>query len=217
MGTLRSLFRRRRLLIVAFAVSLLVHLLVATRVRWPFVPAPERVDTIRVQRIKTIRVTRMPTPVPYTPPPNTPSPQPSVAPTILAKVPVTHARGNGATSVVPVVGSGPARVAAGPTPHPSPTSTCSGADTPAAMASQPPYPDIPAAVRGSATSGVARVKVSLDAAGAVQSATVAESTGNSSLDLVAVLLARDAGYTPATHLCKPVAGDVEIAIRFQPW
>jgi len=61
------------------------------------------------------------------------------------------------------------------------------------------------------------VRVQLDPSGQVTGTGVVRSTGNSSLDLVAVAMARDARYTPALHGCKPVAGDFEFSVKFVAW
>ena len=57
----------------------------------------------------------------------------------------------------------------------------------------------------------------LDANGQVTGASVTQSTGNSSLDLVAVAMARDARYTPALHECKPVASAYTFSVKFVAW
>jgi TonB family protein len=59
--------------------------------------------------------------------------------------------------------------------------------------------------------------VSLDPEGQVLAAAVAQSTGNSSLDLVAVGMARDARYSAALHDCKPVAGSYTFSVKFVAW
>jgi outer membrane biosynthesis protein TonB len=46
---------------------------------------------------------------------------------------------------------------------------------------------------------------------------VAQSTGNSSLDLVAVSMAREAHYDPPLHDCKPIAGAATFSVKFVAW
>src|SRR5689334_19205870 len=69
--------RARRLLIIAFAISLLVHLVIASGVHWPFNPSEESTTVVSIEHTHALRVVRMPTPPPQTPPPVTPSPRPS--------------------------------------------------------------------------------------------------------------------------------------------
>lgn len=217
MGALRSLLRGRRPIVAAIIISLLVHLIVATRVQWPFAPPAERVETVRIDRLHVIRIARMPTPPPQTPPPHTPAPQPSATASSAPTAKATRAPGTG-RSVAPAGGSAAKPVATPEaTPHPSPTNSCGGGDTPAAVASAPPYPEIASAARGAATNGTARVDVKLDANGAVRSASIAQSSGNGSLDVVALALAKAATYTPATHLCKPVASAYVFTAKFVAW
>jgi TonB family protein len=61
------------------------------------------------------------------------------------------------------------------------------------------------------------VTVALDASGAVTGASVAQSTGSSSLDLVAVGMARDARYSAPLHDCKPIAGNATFSVKFVAW
>ncbi len=219
MEALRSLLRPRRLLLAAFAISLLLHLVLATRLDWPFAPPPERVEAIRMEHVHAIRIAKLPTPPPNTPPPVTPSPQPSASPAAKPKRAHNASPGRGRRAVVPQRAGAPPTPAVTPvpTPRPSPTASCGGGDTPAAVASAPPYPQIASGARGSATNGTTQVKVMLDAAGAVQSAAVARSSGNGSLDVVALSMAKDAVYTPATHLCKPVASAYLFTVKFVAW
>jgi TonB family protein len=94
---------------------------------------------------------------------------------------------------------------------------CAEPNAAAAVVGTPPPPDIPAAVRADHTSGVALVSVALDAQGEVSGASVAQSTGSSSLDLVAVSMARDARYSAPLRDCKPVAGNTTFSVKFVAW
>ncbi len=70
--------RARRLLLIAFAISLLIHAIVMSGVRSPFGPFKDETQTVvSIQHVHALRVTRQPTPPPQTPPPVSPSPQPS--------------------------------------------------------------------------------------------------------------------------------------------
>ncbi|MGC2408193.1 MAG: TonB family protein, partial [Candidatus Cybelea sp.] len=106
-----------------------------------------------------------------------------------------------------------------PTPQPVATSSlgCAQANTQAVVVATPAPPDIPVGARASGTNGTALVSVQLDANGQVSGTNVTQSTGNSSLDLVAVAMARDSRYTPALHDCKPVASAYTFSVKFVAW
>jgi protein TonB len=207
--------RTRRLLIAAFALSLLVHLIIASGLRWP---SPiDRTQQTEIVRVATLtRVThavRVPTPAPHTPPPPTASPSP-----VFKKA--APASGTKSSSGAGAAGTPAPPVTPVPTPVPAPAQTpapCEKADIPAAVASPPPPPELTPEARAAGTSGIARVRVSLDPSGAVQNATVASSSGSNALDLAAMSMARNARYTPALHLCKAVAADYIYSVKFQAW
>ncbi len=134
----------RRLLVVAFALSLLVHLVAVVFVRWPRPRADDMVAVVHVIRIRPLRIAHVATP-------------------------------------------------------------------------PPPTPDIPAAARGAAVSGTARVRVTVDPNGTIAAASLAQSSGDSGLDLAALAMARSASYAPATHACKPVAAEYVYAVKFVAW
>jgi TonB family protein len=194
------------LLIVAFALSLLLHAVIATRVWWQWPASQEKSEVITVQRLRVAHVIRTPVPIP-------PSPHPTAAPTSAATAkPAPLGKGSRA------VGGAIAR-ATTPPPQPSvaPSVNCVTQDAPVSIVASPPPPDIAAAVRASAFSGVARVRVDVDPHGAVTATSMVDSTGNSSLDLVVVSMARAAQYAPATHACKPASGSYVFAAKFSPW
>ena len=108
------------------------------------------------------------------------------------------------------------------TPAPTAAATvasnpCGRNDAEAALATPPTPPVIPVSARGDGTSGTTIVKVQLDDKGTVLGATVSQTSGNQALDLIAVGMARDASYTPASHNCKPVATAYEFSVRFAAW
>jgi len=202
--------RARRLLLLAFALSLLVHLIVAIVLR-PASPTqqgqPEVVSLER--RHAMIAMTRQPTPPPR--PKHTPAPNPvASAPPSTRKGPGTHGQ---------VSGAGVAAATPAPAPSPAPTvkGACPQPNAGASVVSTPDPPDIAPDVRAAATNGTALVKVALDAEGQVSGASVAQSTGNSSLDLVAVAMARDARYAPAYAACKGVASTYDFSVKFVAW
>jgi TonB family protein len=82
---------------------------------------------------------------------------------------------------------------------------------------QPELPAIAPDVRAQMTNGIARILVHLDARGAILDANVAASTGNTSLDLIALGMAKNATYSPAYAACKPVAGEYTFSAKFIAW
>ena len=201
--------RAQRVLLVAFALSLLLHAIVAL-VLHPatadFQTQPEAVSVVR--RSTMIVAHNTPPPPRHT---QTPSRRNLAPPRPRASGAVARSEGGGTGRSTP-----PPRPA--PTAVPSAAGAgCAEPNAAAAVVATPPPPDIPAAVRADHTSGVALVSVSLDAQGEVSGASVAQSTGNSSLDLVAVSMARDARYNAPLHDCKPVAGNTTFSVKFVAW
>jgi TonB family protein len=202
--------RARRVLLVAFALSLLLHAIVAVVLHPATADFQSQPESISVVRRSTMIVAR------NTPPPRhlqTPSPRTLAAP---------RPRATG-TLVAPTQGGGPGRATPAP-PPPAPTilpsaagAGCGQPNAAAAVVATPGPPDIPAAVRADHISGIALVTVALDPQGNVIGANVAQSTGNSSLDLVAVGMARDARYSAPLHDCKPIAGNATFSVKFVAW
>lgn len=215
LGALLFLFRRH-VLIAAFALSLLVHLIVAVGVRQPFAPSQQEVETVHIEHLRTIRIARVPTP-----PPVTPSPAPTAQPTTSAAphrkpAPRSAPAGRGPGRALPALRASSAPTPA-PTPHPVATPTCGGDIGATVVAKPSPPADIAASVRGQGTSGTTRVRVTLDANGNVKGTSIAQSSGNDALDFVAMTMARDARYAPATHGCKAVASDYVFSAKFVAW
>lgn len=203
--------RPPRLLLIAFALSLLLHALIATFLR-PARPSPQtQAEVISVVRSVTIAAARQ------TPPPPRPhqTPHPRIASPVRTSLPKgTVAAGSGGSST-----SAPATPA--PTPAPAATvaavSACSRKNLGPSVLATPGPPDIPTETRAEATNGTVVVKVQLDAGAAITGTSVEQSSGNSSLDLVAVAMARDARYSPAMADCKPVAGEYAFSVKFVAW
>lgn len=202
--------RTRRWLIAAFAVSLLLHLIFAILAHPWRGQQENQVEVVSIQR-RPVAMTRMQTPPP---PKATPHPHPSPV------VRPAHAEPHSTPGVPSGNGNNAATAApeAVPTPQATPPGNpCERSDIEPAVTENPPQPTIPTGARASGTSGVAAVDVRLDSSGAVTAATVSQSTGNSSLDLVAVAMARGARYAPALHACKPVASAYTFRVRFFAW
>ncbi len=202
--------RSQRLLVVAFAISLLLHLIFAYLAHPWRNQRENEVEVVSIQH-RPMVMTQLQTPPP--PPKATPAPhpQPSTRPApVKAHGPQPQAGGAGSAAT-----SAPAE-----RPSPVPTlaaNACEKSDIGAAVTENPPQPDIANAARTEGTSGVATINVQLDAQGAVTGANVVQSSGNSSLDVVALGMARDARYSPALHACKAVASAYAFRVRFFAW
>lgn len=210
-------------MLTAIAVSLLVHLLLAGYIRWPF-PSPSNEPVIvHVRRITIARA------VPHTPPPPTPRPvtTPHPAPAVSAvkpKVvpPPIAPRGTSGPAVARTAAPAASSAAPSATPVPTPAPTtgaqrCMDRDvTPAIAATAAPV-EIPPEARAAKVNGTAAIRVQLDPQGRITSASVAQSSGNAGLDAVAMEMARGATYTPALVKCKPAAADYTFTVKFVAW
>jgi TonB family protein len=201
-----------RLLLVAFALSLLLHLIVAIVLRPPRPTPATQSEVVSIQhKPATIALTKPPTPPPSPPPRKTPAPRNA------ASAPPRQGPGSGGSTGASAATPAPVVAQVTASPAATPTAGCAQSTTAASVLSTPAPPEIPLQVRASGTSGTALVSVQLDASGTVTGAAVTQSTGNSSLDLVAVGMARDARYSPALHDCKPVASAYTYSVKFVAW
>lgn len=202
----------RRLLIVAFVLSLILHLIAAGFLRWPFKPSEEdQPQIIHVVHIRQIRIARA-TPTP--PPPPSPKPVRSAAPT--ASPAVAH-RATAVRGTLPAQSARTVAQAASPSPAATATPNCLRTDTPVTIAASPPPPEIPASARTSQTGGTARIDVTIDSSGNVTAAAIGQTSGDGQLDQIALLMAREARYAPATHACKPVTSQYAYTVKFVAW
>jgi protein TonB len=201
--------RARRLLLAAFLISLLIHAIFAFFWHRQRAAIPDQVEVVSIaHRLPVIR--RQPTPPPR--PKATPVPHPAESSKPAPKASQGPSTAQGGT------GQATARPTAAPTSAATIAAHgCAQPNADAAVTENPQPADVPAEVRAQNTSGIALVKVQLDATGAIIGTTVAQSTGNSSLDLVAVGMARDAKYSPALKACKPVASAYEFSVKFVAW
>lgn len=203
--------RAQRLLLVAFALSLLIHLIVALILRPPTPTTENQAEVVSIEhRPATIAVN------PVTPPP--PRPKTTPAPHAPSSAPPRKGpEGGGPGAGTPAPTPPPPAAAATPQPSPAASAGCTHANSAAAVVATPGPPEIALETRASGTSGTAVVGVQLDPTGQVTSANVTQSTGNSSLDLVALGMARDARYAPALHDCKPIASEYAFSVKFVAW
>lgn len=207
--------RARRLLFIAFALSLLIHLLIALIVR-PAAPSRQNqteVVSIEHRRMVIALTRRTPAPPSPTPRPIRTSPPAPAPPREKPPVAVATGPGGGGRGIATAP---PATPTPAPVPTPSP-SGCTHPNATAAVLAMPSPPDIASDARVPGTSGTALVKVQLDPSGAVTDTSVTQTSGNPSLDLVALALARDARYAPALHDCKPIAGIYTFSVKFVAW
>lgn len=205
--------RTQRFLLVALALSLLVHAIVALILHPAHADFSNQTEVVSIVRRSSIVVAKQSPPPPR--PKQTPAPH-------RGAVPQPHARTG--QSVGPAGGGRGKATAPPPSPPPAtaapkavPSGACASPEAAATVAATPGPPNIPPEARTEATSGTASVQVALDATGQVLSTSVAQSTGNSSLDLVAVSLARQARYDPPLHDCKPIAGNATFTVKFVAW
>lgn len=216
--------RARNVLIAAFAISLLLHLILAGYLRWPFNTSASEEEVIKVRHITIARIIPR-TPPPPPPPSPTPAPTPHATPAVKATIIPPHTtprapNGPQISHVTPAVPGKTAAPAATPkaTPSPAPIAqACLQHDiSPAVSATADPI-EIPPEVRALKKSGTAAIQVQLDPQGNVTNATIAQSSGNPGLDEVATQMAKSATYTPALTKCKPVASTYTFTVQFSAW
>lgn len=207
------IFRRRvpRLLLVAFALSLLVHLIVAVALHPPIPTAQNQAEVVSLEhRPASIAMKKMPTPPPPPRPVRTPSALPQTSSRPVASSGPGAGSGGTARATAPPAATTPA-------PTATPASGCTQPNAAAAVVTTPAPPQIAPDARAAGTSGTALVHVELDQSGNVTRTSVTQSTGNSSLDVVAVGMARDSHYSPALHDCKPIAAAYDFSVKFVAW
>jgi TonB family protein len=221
-----SAVSNRRVLRIALAISLAVHLVIAAVIySRPVTAAPEQPP----QRTQIVRlIAPPPTPTPQPPKHARTHVQQRARRAVRAAVHVLHVAANPHTigppiaapveptpepypdvdeSAAPETTSAP--IIASPTPKPA----CSAPDI-AAKTIDAQSPEVPDDVRDGFI-GTAKVRVDLDAAGKVVGASIYESTGSVPLDQAAIAAARESRYAPEERDCKNVAGSYLFTIDFQ--
>ena len=211
----------RRLLLGALLLSLLLHAMLAGYLRWPTAPpSREQIQFVNVRHATIARVAQRRRPArPRTRPVKQSLPSRVTPPALTNRG--THGPPQGRAIAVPQ----PARAATTPVPTPQPTASpvraagapCVRPDAAPQIAATPDAGAIPGDVRARKGSGTARVTVSLDAAGHVVDAKVAQSSGDPGLDLTAVQMAQSATYAPRVVACKAVAGQYTFSVKFVAW
>ncbi|HEY8298095.1 MAG TPA: TonB family protein [Candidatus Baltobacteraceae bacterium] len=220
--------RMRRVLLIAFAISLLVHLVVAYFLRFTLNPRNDRPEAVSVERtvVTIVRATPRaiarlrPTPHPISAPPPAKRSTQKVRPhPVLSAAPGKGASSGSAGNGPKSGGARPSRPApsAPPSAVPSPAAGCPRPEASPAVLVPPEPPDIAPQVRAAGAGGIAAIDVKLDSKGSVLAATVSHSTGNGDLDAVAVSMARGATYAPGYVACRAVAGDYIFSVKFIAW
>ncbi|HKU66993.1 MAG TPA: TonB family protein [Candidatus Baltobacteraceae bacterium] len=213
-----------RVVRIALAVSLAVHLVVAAviyahPVKAAPPPKPEKSYLIHLPR---------PTPTPDPPKPSLPHPRQKSTSVRRAihpprRIAQVHTDGPHIAPFVTPTGDpsdaypSPGPVGAAPTPGPvepapTPKPACSAPDIPAkTLVTQTAVAPVDAA----GYTGQAKVQVDLDASGGVVNASVYQSTGSMELDRAALAAARASRYAPEERDCKNVSGSYLFVVDFQ--
>lgn len=213
-----------RVLRIALGTSLAVHLIFAGVVySRPVTAAPEQLP-------KHTYIIHLPppTPTPQPPKPALPHPQPqrkafhvNVHRPVLARV---NSNPKGPSEIPPGTTDGPdvtttpvvdvAPTAAPFVPTPTPKPACSAPDI-AAKTLDAQTPEKPDDTQAQGFMGTVKVKVDLDASGAVVGANVYQSSGSMELDQAALQAARQSRYAPEERDCKNVSGSYLFTVDFQ--
>ncbi len=97
---------------------------------------------------------------------------------------------------------------------PTPKPACSAPDI-QAKTIDAQTPDKPDDAQAQGLVGTVKVKVDLDASGAVLGASIYESSGSMELDRAALAAARRSSYAPEERECKDVPGSYLFTVDFQ--
>ena len=205
--------RSRRLLLLAFAISLLLHV-IFVRFLHGARPTQQRDEEIAA-RMRITHITRLPQ---ATPPPTA---QPTSAPNPHRPQTLPHAAATNGTNAGGRVVATPQPVASAPTTLPPATlqpaatpTPCAGRVIPPQVLQTPTSPPIPSDVRAKGTEGVAAIDVTVDAGGKVIATALRTSSGNPGFDDIATQMARESTYAPATNNCAKVAGVATFTAQF---
>jgi protein TonB len=214
-----------RVLRIAIGASLAVHLVFAAVVySHPVTAAPE-------QQPHGTTILHLPPPTPTPPPPKPALPHPQRK--SAAFVPRVHAvkliaksdNPKGPSELPPPQPTGDPNIAQTPgpdvaptaapfVPTPTPKPACSAPDV-AAKTIDAQTPDKPDDAQAQGLVGTVKIKVDLDASGAVVGASIFESSGSMELDQAALSAARASRYAPQERDCKNVPGSYLFTVDFQ--
>jgi TonB family protein len=236
--------RTTNFLLYGFALSILLHLLIGPLVQFKRTPeAPEKVETVKIDRMPTPPPTPKPTPKPTPTPPPTPPPKQTPPPPKSTPQPPhqaikintlhtkssasgteagnTHTTGsaNGSpqgTATGPVAPPAPAATPVPPTPTPVPTPTPLACAVPNADAKtiNAAEPETPAIAQQQGITGEVIVQVSLDENSHLVSASIVKSP-SALLNNAALAAARASRFQTRIANCKPVADSYNFIVDFQ--
>jgi TonB family protein len=205
-----------RVLLWAFGLSILAHVVFALVTRIPRVEAaPEQMPThVRIDRL----VLRTPAPTPQPPQPHVRAvAHANTAPRVHVDVPRVSGPGTQSTSGPAVVATSgvdvpgdPNAVATASAPPPRPACSVPNAPARTISAAMPQTPD---GVEG--LPATAEVQVTLDAAGRVTDLRIYRSAYNQQLDRAAIAAAKASTYAPALVDCLPAGGTYLFTVEFQ--
>jgi protein TonB len=225
--------RSRSFLLWAFGISIVAHFVVGNLM--PHLsnspspePSPANLSIIKIN-------VPPPTPPPPTPKPAKPRPVASAPvahhPRVHVAPPRTTNHGGGPVEGPAYVAqTGPSQNSDDPNVAPSPIAGLTSTAPPTPISTPTPRvcarpnsdartiravePDYPEIARERGAVGVAQVRVTLLATGAVRDAAIYRSSGDGSLDLEAVKAARASTYAPAFEDCSAVGGQYIFRAEF---
>ncbi len=206
-----SRLRASRYLWWALALSIVFHLLAALFFHRNPLDFRSGVARITVQALPRPLTIARQTPIPPTPPP---TPRPRVRRSVATPISKRPGPGRPVRAVPPTAAPSPPPT---PKPAPSPALACLAASTSPRMLAEPTAPPIDPATRAQRTTGTSVIAIAVDARGAFGNATIQSSSGNAALDVLALQMAKNAEYAPATRDCRAVAGTMLFRVKFQAW
>lgn len=211
---------------IAIAVSLAVHLIIATLVH------PRRVNAQPPEKPSPATIIHL------IPPKPSPTPRVIIARNRIRQAPHTQARrphvtpphtsphNDGKSVAIAISSAAPGTPAppdpdaspgpdAGPTlepslPTPTPKPACSAPDVPARTT----FVQSPSASDSATQPATAKIRVDLDADGAVRGVSIYESTGSMELDRAALEAARESHYAAEQYDCKNIPGSYLFTVDF---
>ena len=237
--------RTQNFLLYGFGLSILLHLIVGPFVHFERTSeAPEKIETVKIDKMPTPPPTPKPTPKPTPTPPPTPPPKETPPPKQTPEPPKpkvikintlkTHAHSGGpseqanthtqgSTSGVPlgsptgVATSGPVVTAAPappPTPQPTPTPLACAVPNADARTVNAAQPETPALAQQQGITGEVAVLVTLDENSRLVDAKVSRSP-SPLLNQAALQAARQSSFKTRVVACKPVADSYNFIVDFQ--
>ena len=207
-----------RVLVWAFGLSILAHVIFALVTHIPRVEAAPDQQPTRVRIYTMVLHTPAPTPTPQPPQPHVRAAvHPNAAPRVhvdVVRVSGPAVQSTSGPAVVATSGTGvdgdPNAVATASAAPPRPACSVPNAPARTISAAMPQTPD---GVEG--LPATAEVQVTLDAAGRVTDLRIYRSAYNQQLDRAAIAAAKASTYAPALVDCLPAGGTYLFTVEFQ--